>query len=522
MMNRRTFLKTIGLATVSLASYSCASQKAQKRPGKKPNILFLFSDDHAVQAISAYGSKINKTPNIDRIGNEGIILDRCFCCNSICAPSRAAILTGKHSHANGLMTNLNTFDGSQQTFPKLMQADGYQTALIGKWHLKTDPTGFDYWEILPGQGSYYNPDFITADGKKRYPGYATDVITDMALDWLKTSRDSDKPFMLMCQHKAPHRVWAPNLKHLHLYDDVTIPEPPTLFDDYANRNSTLKDNEMQIAKHMMMDYDLKVAGSKVKDSLGRAFKNPELKRMTPEQRKQWDAAYEPKNEAFRKANLTGKDLVHWKYQRYIKDYLRCVASVDENIGRMLDYLDETGLAENTLVVYSSDQGFYLGEHGWYDKRWMYEESFRMPFVARWPAVIQPKQRTKKLAQNIDFGPTFLDAGKLPIPADMQGVSLMPLFTDTATKWRKSLYYHYYEKGEHHVPEHYGVRTDRYKLIYYPATNEWELFDLDKDPHELKSVYDDPAYANVRADLHKELKKLQKQYDTPELPEQSDE
>ncbi len=516
-MNRRDFLKVLGVSSLSVSSISCVTAGPDAKPAQRPNILFIFSDDHAVRSIGTYGSTINKTPNIDRIADEGISLDRCFCCNSICAPSRAAILTGKHSHANGLMTNLNTFDGSQMTFPKLLQKAGYQTALVGKWHLKTDPTGFDYWEILPGQGNYYNPDFRREGGKKRYTGYATDVTTDLTLDWLENKRDTNKPFMMMCQHKAPHRVWAPGPKHLTMYDDVTIPEPETLFDDYANRNSALKDNEMEIGRHMMMDYDLKVAGSKVKDVLGRAFKNPELRRMTPEQRADWDAAYEPKNDAFRKANLKGKDLVRWKYQRYMKDYLRCVASVDDNIGRLLDYLDRTGQADNTLIIYSSDQGFYLGEHGWYDKRWMYEESFRMPFVARWPAAMKPGHRSDKLAQNIDFGPTFLDAAGVNVPQEMQGESLLPIFRGkTPRDWRKSLYYHYYEKGEHSVPRHYGVRTDRYKLIHYPDLNEWELFDLDKDPQEMKSVYGSAKYKKIQTKMHAELKRLQEQYQTPEL------
>ncbi len=515
-MNRRTFLQTVGAASISFTSLPCISGLASPRKKSRPNILFIFSDDHAVQAISAFGSKINKTPNIDRITSEGIALDRCFCCNSICAPSRAAVLTGKHSHINGLMTNENQFDGSQTTLPKLLQGAGYQTAMIGKWHLGTDPTGFDHWQILPGQGNYYNPDFIDANGRKRYAGYVTDITTDLALDWLKNKRDPNKPFLLMCQHKAPHRVWAPGPKHLTMYDDVTIPEPPTLFDDYANRNPALKDNEMEIARHMMMDYDLKVTGSQVKDALGRAMKNPELARMTPEQRELWDAAYEPKNEAFRQANLTGVDLVRWKYQRYIKDYLRCVASIDDNIGRMLDYLDQARLADNTLVVYSSDQGFYLGEHGWYDKRWMYEESFRMPFVARWPGVIKSGTRTQALAQNIDFSPTFLEAAGVDVPQDIQGRSLTPLFKGQTRGWRKSLYYHYYETGEHNVPRHDGVRTDRYKLIHYYDSGEWELFDLERDPQELKSIYDDPAAGRIRKQMHAELERLRKLYRVPAL------
>ena len=516
-MNRRAFLKTLGAAATALSLESLA-RAAQTAPAPKsglPNILFIFTDDHAVQSIGAYGSKINQTPHVDRLAKEGVVFDRCFCCNSICAPSRAAVLTGKHSHMNGLMTNDDKFDGSQQTFPKLLQKAGYQTAIIGKWHLQSDPTGFDHWEILPGQGNYYNPDFIAAAGKKRYTGYVTDITTDLALDWLKKQRDPNKPFLLMCQHKAPHRNWSPGPNHLTLYDDVTIPEPPTLFDDYANRSPVLKENEMTIAGHLTYDYDLKVSGSKEKDVLGRTLRNGELNRMTPEQRATWDAAYGPKNAEFEKNPPAGKDLVRWKYQRYIKDYLRCVASVDDNVGRLLDYLDQSGLAGNTIVIYSSDQGFYLGEHGWYDKRWMYEESFRMPFLIRWPGVAKPGVRTSALAQNIDFAPTFLDAAGLPVPPDVQGRSLKPLLGGKVpADWRRSLYYHYYEKGEHNVPPHEGVRTDRCKLIHYYDTDEWEFFDLDKDPREMKSVLSDPDYAAKVAELKAELERLKKEYQVP--------
>jgi N-acetylglucosamine-6-sulfatase len=483
-----------------------------KPAAKQPNIVFIFSDDHAVQAISAYGSKINKTPNLDRIARQGVTFDRCFCGNSICAPSRASVLTGKHSHINGLMTNGTTFDGSQPTLPKYLQQAGYQTALIGKWHLGSDPTGFDYWQILPGQGAYYNPSFLTAKGEVDYTGYVTDLTTDMAVDWLDAKRDSSKPFLLMCQHKAPHRVWAPGPGYLTMYDDVEIPEPDTLFDDYSGRSEALKSNEMMVAAHLMYDYDLKVTGSKVKDALGRSYENYERQRMTPEQRQRWDTAYDPKNERFKAAKLTGKDLVRWKYQRYIKDYLRCIASLDDNVGRLLDYLDDHGLADNTIVVYSSDQGFYLGEHGWYDKRWMYEESFRMPFLVRWPGVAKAGARTSGLAQNIDFAPTFLDAAGVVVPADMQGRSLKPLLGgETPPGWRKSVYYHYYERGEHNVPPHEGVRTDRYKLVHFYDTEEWELFDLAKDPQEMVSVYSNEAYASVVEMMKAELAMLKAKY-----------
>lgn len=514
LYSRRGFLKQAGLAVAPLAvpGRFTPSIQAKSRNTQRPNIVFVFTDDHAVQSIGAYGSRINRTPNIDRLATEGVVFDRCFCCNSICAPSRAAVLTGKHSHANGLMTNGDRFDGAQVTFPKWLQQAGYETALIGKWHLKSDPTGFDHWEILPGQGSYYNPDFLTAVGKRRYEGYATDITTDLALDWLKHGRDGNKPFLLMCQHKAPHRTWAPGPNHLTMYDDVMIPEPPTLFDDYAHRSALLQANEMSIAGHLMYDYDLKIIGATEKDALGRAFKNPEYRRMTDSQRRQWDAAYGPKNEAFRKQNPQGKDLVRWKYQRYIKDYLRCVASVDDNVGRLLDYLDEAGLSDNTIVIYSSDQGFYLGEHGWYDKRWMYEESFRMPLLVKWPGHAKPGTRVRALVQNIDFAPTLLDAARLDVPDEMQGVSLKPLLNGTVPgTWRRSLYYHYYEKGEHNVPRHEGVRTDRYKLIHFYDSEEWELFDLAEDPHEMWSLYGDPAYQGIVEKLKLELKALRTQY-----------
>lgn len=462
-----------------------------------PNILLIFTDDHAAHSISAYGSKINRTPNLDRIAKEGVLFRNCFVTNSICAPSRAVLLTGKHSHLNGVIDNAVSFDGSQQTFPKLLQKAGYQTAMIGKWHLKSDPTGFDHWNILIGQGTYYNPVFKTPTGNMKKVGYTTDLIGDMTLDWLDKQRDKSKPFMLFCQHKAPHREWEPAPRHLTLYDDVTIPEPPTLFDDYSGRTSSAGKQEMTVAEHLTpRDLKLTPPGN-----------------LNAEQLKTWKAAYEPKNEEFRKANLSGKDLVRWKYQRYIKDYLRCVTAVDENIGRILDYLEKSGLAKNTVVVYCSDQGFYLGDHGWFDKRWMYEDSLRTPLLIRWPGVAKAGTENKDLVQNLDFAQTFLEMAGVPAPSDLQGRSLVPLLKgEHPADWRKSIYYHYYEyPAVHMVQRHYGVRTDRYKLIHFYPVNEWELYDLQKDPNELHSVYADPAYADVLKELKEELTRLRRLY-----------
>jgi len=422
---RREFLKRLGYVTGSAAALSilpCCSSIGQTAAKKRPNIIFIMSDDHASHAMSCYGSKINKTPNLDRIAAEGMRFANSFCTNSICAPCRAVILSGKYSHINGVIDNKEKFDGSQQTFPKLLKQVGYDTAMIGKWHLKTDPTGFDYWNVLPGQGVYYNPVMIEMGERKKYSGYVTDIITDHALKWLK-ERPKDKPFCLMFHHKAPHRNWEPGPKYLTMYDDVTMPEPDNLFDDYSNRGRAAKEQDMSIEK-TMNDSDLKLTAPK---------------NLTPEQKKLWDAAYEPKNEAFRKANLTGKDLVRWKYQRYIKDYLRCIASVDENVGRVLDYLDKSGLAENTIVFYTSDQGFYLGDHGWFDKRFMYEESLRMPLLVRYPGQVKAGSTSDDIVLNLDFGPTFLDFAGVPVPADMQGESMRKVLQGKTPKnWRKSM------------------------------------------------------------------------------------
>jgi arylsulfatase A-like enzyme len=506
-MNRRTFIRSAsGAAVISRAS-------AQRRP---PNILFVFSDDHAYQAISAYGHGLNQTPNIDRIAREGVQFDHCLVTNSICAPSRAVILTGKYSHLNGVLDNRQTFDGAQPTFPKLLRSAGYQTAMIGKWHLKSDPTGFDHWEVLPGQGSYYNPDFLYAGGRRRREGYVTEVITNLSLDWLRNGRDSSKPFLLMCQHKAPHRNWFPAPSKLYLYDGVTFPEPPTLFDNYEHRGSAAHKQEMEIDRHMALAGDLKIFPAGGGDSPDyKRFLN-EYNRMTPDQQRMWDAAYRPRNEAFYKANPKGRELVRWKYQRYMQDYLRCIASVDDSVGSLLRYLDASGLADNTLVVYASDQGFYLGEHGWFDKRFIYEESLRTPLVARWPGISNGGSAVKALVSNIDLPETFLAAAGVDVPSDMQGRSLVPLLGGTTPPdWRKSFYYHYYEQAEHNVARHRGVRTERYTLVHFYDSDEWELFDLEKDPRQMRSIYTDPAYAAVVAELKSEMERLRAELKVPE-------
>jgi arylsulfatase A-like enzyme len=487
---------------VSLTLGLCGLAGTAHGGDDRPNILFIFSDDHAAQAISAYGSTRNQTPNIDRLAREGMLFTNCFCGNSICGPSRATVLTGLHSHANGFLDNRGTFDGSQQTMPALLQGAGYTTAMIGKWHLRSDPTGFDHWQVLVGQGPYYNPPIKSAAGITPHEGYTTEIITDLALDWLADGRDKDKPFLLMYQHKAPHRNWQPGPAQLGMFDGVTFDEPATLFDDWAGRNSGCLTQTMTVARHLTRA-DLKL------DPPGN---------LTPAQRKAWDAWYGPQNAAFEAAELEGDALVRWKYQRYMQDYLSSVAGVDRGVGRVLDWLDANDLAENTVVIYSADQGFYLGEHGWFDKRWMYDESLRMPLIVRWPGHIEPGSSNSRLVQNIDFAPTLLElAGVGRPPEPMHGVSLAPLLRgERPADWRASIYYHYYEfPGAHSVPRHYGVRTETHKLIHYEQLDEWELFDLAADPDEMRSVYGLPEYAGVQAALEAELTRLGKFYGEPD-------
>jgi arylsulfatase A-like enzyme len=485
---------------------------------RQPNIIFIMADDHAWQAISTYGSRLNTTPNLDRLADEGVIFRNSFVCNSICAPSRAAILTGKHSHANGLTDNRQRFDSSQVTFPKLLQEAGYQTALIGKWHLKSDPTGFDYWNILPGQGSYYNPDFIEMGRNYREQGYATTIITDMAIKWLQ-GRDTTRPFCLMVHHKAPHPNWMPDTSDLDLFEATKFPIPDNFFDDYEGRQAAAL-QEMSIMQDMRMSSDLKITGADG-DSATQVEKDYLWylnKRLTPEQYRAWAREYDSISKAYNRHHLTGDSLAVYKFNRYLTDYLRTVQSIDRNTGRLLDYIDASGLKDNTLVVYTSDQGFYLGEHGWFDKRFMYEESFRTPLMMRLPDGYTASGDISEMVQNIDLAPTFLEmAGVIP-PDEMQGISLVPLLRGSKPgRWRDALYYHYYEyPAEHAVRKHYGIRTDRYKLIhFYDDIDQWELYDLTTDPHEMHNLINDPGYDKIEKDLRKRLDGLRKQYHVPE-------
>ncbi|MDG1872358.1 MAG: sulfatase [Mariniblastus sp.] len=494
---------------------------------KQPNIVFIFSDDHAPHAIGAYDGwlkSVNPTPNIDELAKQGMLFQNSYCTNSICGPSRAVIITGKHSHLNGFMNNGNSFDGDQQTFPKLLRNVGYQTAMIGKWHLKSNPQGFDYWDILPGQGDYYNPRLISQSGRRQVEGHCTEIVTDLAIDWLDKNRDQDKPFMLMCQHKAPHRCWMPAPEHLNLYDDIEIPEPDTLFDDYADNAPAARNQEMEIDRHMHIVYDLFTdppegwdGDPKLRtDRSGRR----NMEKMTKEQLATWNAAYQDENEAFAKANLKGDDLVRWKFQRYAKNYLRCVRGVDDSVGRIMKYLKDNGLEENTIVVYSSDQGFYVGDHGWYDKRWMYEESFKMPLIVKWPGNTKPGTRNTNLVQNLDYAETFLEMAGAKVPDDMQGRSLVPLLRGEEVKdWRTSMYYHFYEYPSVHMcPKHNGVRNERYKLINIYEFGEFEFYDLEKDPDEKTNQYNNPAYQTEIATMKAELESLRNKFgDNTVLP-----
>lgn len=449
-----------------------------QRAARRPNIVFIMTDDHAAHAISAYGSKLIQTPNIDRLAREGLKFENCFVTNSICTPSRAAILTGKYAHQNGVPV-FNHIDNTQPMLPKYLQTAGYHTGMVGKWHLggndpkrpdEGKPAGFDYWNILPGQGAYFDPVMIENGERKKLSGYTTDIITDLSMNFVK-NRPQDKPFFLMYHHKAPHRNWQPDEKHRKQYENYEPPIPATFDDDYKGKSDAARQSTMHI------DTDLTETDTKVKPPAG----------------------------------LSGAELKRWKFKRYMQDYLACVQSVDDNIGRFLEFLDKSGLAENTIVMYTSDQGFFLGEHNFYDKRFMYEESLRMPFLIRWPGKIKPGSVSKDIILNVDFAPMMLDAAGVKVPADMQGRSFLPLLSGRTPKgWRTSMYYRYYHPGHHNVAPHYGIRTHRYKLIYFNKLNQWELYDLLKDPIEMNNVYSDPAYQKIVVQLKVEMNRLRKE------------
>lgn len=512
------------LSSLLIVALSFSCQEATEEKNQRPNIIFIMSDDHAYQAISAYDNTLIETPNIDRIAKMGLLFTNASVTNSICAPSRATILTGKHSHMNGKVDNHFPFDTTNVTFPQILQDAGYQTAMFGKLHFGNNPKGFDQFKILPGQGAYYNPDFITKnEGNIQVEGYVTDIITDMTLDWLANERKADEPFMLMYLHKAPHREWLPAGRHVEEFTKRTFKEPATLFDDYSGRGRAAHEAEMNLLKDMHWAGDSKIYPDMI-DEMGiegtsswdkGAFER-EVGRMNEAQRAIWDAAYEKVNEDFKNAypTMTKDDKMKWRYQRYMQDYLGTIKAVDENVGRVLDYLEANGLMENTIIVYTSDQGFYLGEHGWFDKRFVYNESFKTPLIMAWPGKTQEGVKSDAMVQNLDFAQTFLEAAGVEAPSDMQGESLIPLLKGETDKWtRDAVYYHYYEyPSVHMVKRHYAIITKDYKLVhYYFDVDEWELIDRKNDPLELKNVYDDPAYAEIQADLHKQLDGLREKY-----------
>lgn len=520
-MKRTHFAKLcLMLCTLSLV-YGCGVQSTtEQHDAQPPNIVFILSDDHAYQAVSAYGSKLINTPNIDRIAEEGALFEQARVTNSICSPSRAVILTGKYSHINGMKDNGTFFNGEQETLPKILRRHGYKTAVIGKWHLFSEPTGFDYWNILPDQGHYYNPGFSKMGKDTVYRGYVTDVITDLSLQWIEENKE--QPFCLMLQHKAPHRNWMPPLKYINAFNDRKFELPESFYDEHDGQ-AALQRNLTSVRKgHLDVRYDSKVpcdtcAVTEV-NSWAPGEWQREIERLTPEEKSAWDEGYADEYRTLPKLT-SRKEFIEWQFQRYLEDYLRCIQSLDDNVGRVLDYLKEEGLAENTIVVYMSDQGFFLGEHGLYDKRFMYEESFRTPMMIRYPGKIPAGERITVPALNLDIAPTLLDYTGIDIPEDMQGASMKTLLTNgTDPAWRKDVYYHYYEKSFGSTA-HYGIKTDRYKLIhFYDPIDSWELYDLEKDPHELNNVYHDPVYADTIAELMQRMRALQETYKDEEAIE----
>lgn len=499
------------LSACLLSLWTCQESSESQQPDR-PNILFIMTDDHSYQTMSLYDDRFIQTPHLDRIGTEGVVFRNSFVSNSICAPSRAVMLTGKHSHLNGQINNFTRFDSTQMTFPKLLQGAGYQTAIVGKWHLKSQPMGFDHWEVLIGQGNYYNSDFIENGTRKQSEGYVTDVITDKGIQWLE-QRDKEKPFCLLVHHKATHRIWMPDTALLNEFVGKEFEVPDNYFDQYEGRTAAAA-HVMGIARDMDLVYDLKMLDTdgQLQTKYRKAYERM-YGRMNPKQKASWDAYYQPIINQFIAAGMTGEDLALWKYQRYMQDYLKCVRSVDNNVGRILTYLDQEGLTDNTLIVYTSDQGFYMGEHGWFDKRFMYEESLRTPLVMRYPQGFSAEGDVQQLVQNIDYAPTLLDFAGVSIPTEMQGNSLRPLLQKESQTWRESIYYHYYEfPNEHGTKKHYGIRTNRYKLIhFYEDIDEWELFDLETDPKEMNNLIEQPEYQDLIKDLKEQLTALRTLY-----------
>jgi arylsulfatase A-like enzyme len=508
-MNLKIGVGIIGIVSALAVLFVAVPGYTPKEPetlqNARPNIIFIFSDDHAYQAISAYGSKLTKTPNIDRIAREGAILHNNVVTNSICGPSRATLLTGKFSHLNGYKVNERKFEINQPVFPEELQKNGYQTAWVGKMHLGSLPHGFNYLNVLPGQGHYYSPDFINSKGDTvRYPGYVTNVVTKLSLDWLN-QRDASKPFFLVVGHKATHREWLPDLQDLGAYDKVDFPLPATFYDNYEGREAA-KNQDMTIDKTMRLKEDLKVHADYAKSGIYNRFSAAEKKAF-------YDYYENKVSKEFDEKKLSGKALVEWKYQRYLKDYLATANSLDRNIGELLTYLDKTGLAKNTVVIYASDQGFYLGEHGWFDKRFIYEQSLKTPFVIRYPGVIKPGTQVNNLISNIDWAPTLLNLTGTAVPKEIQGESFLPLLKGEKTAWRKEAYYHYYEYPvPHHVYPHIGLRAEQYKLVrFYGPKDFWELYDLKKDPQELRNIYGVKGYEAITADLKTKLKDQIRKY-----------
>ena len=535
--------KSVALISLGAGILSCNQQEE----ARQPNILFIMSDDHTQQAIHAYGHGLLDTvlfPNIDRLAKEGAIFNQSFVTNSISAPSRAVMLTGKYSHLNGKTDNRGSFNWDQQNFAKLLQQAGYQTALVGKIHLDGDPQGFDYSNVLPGQGSYYNPVFIKDGERMQYEGHSTEWITQFAVDWFDDEWNRTKPFAMLFHTKAPHRNWLPETKYLDFLEDREFDFPGNFFDDYEGRGSAAREQEMEIVNHMFWGHDMKFENNPYTGEPTR-FEN-DIERMNEEQRAAWRAEYNPRNEAFLQEiseenydifseqhshNFSldflqetpeGRELARFMFHRYLRDYLKTIKSVDDGIGKVLDYLEENGLLENTIVFYTSDQGFYLGEHGWYDKRFMYEQSLSTPLLMRYPKEIKPGSKVNDMVLNLDLAPTFLDYAGIEKPADMQGESFREIVAGKDTDWRDAIYYHYYEyPSVHMVKRHYGVRTDRYKLIhFYYDVDEWEMYDLHEDPDEMNSIYGDPAYSEIQAMLHQRLEELRVQYgDSDELAQE---